>query len=409
MAAELDLFVRSGVSQVWVLDSTFNFPPERGKALLRLMAKKAPHLHFHLEAKADFLDEETVRLLSRVSCSVQIGLQSARPEVLRHIHRALDPELFRQKIRMLSAEGITFGLDLIHGLPGDDHQGFRHSLDFALELSPNHVDLFPLAVLPGTVLHRHRRQFAIEAQEGPPYEILKSATCSPTDLVRSRLLAAAADLFYNLGRAVGFFSALLRAAGQDAVFFLEGFALWALEQEGIAEEHFLNTEGWRTVEILKLQEGYVSRLLQAKGRRDLLPAALDLIRYHFHYAETLLGEDTVAALTKTRRGKNLWETPLRIAPSVRLVPFSYEILDFLEVGEVDLEQFASMFRPVGSVALFFRRNVEVFCESLEEDFLKLLQGCDGKKTPRDIFGGSIARQEGEEIVEFAVAEGFLLP
>ncbi|MDH3997865.1 MAG: cobalamin-dependent protein, partial [Desulfuromonadales bacterium] len=34
LEAELELFVENGVSQVWVLDATFNFPPKRGIELL---------------------------------------------------------------------------------------------------------------------------------------------------------------------------------------------------------------------------------------------------------------------------------------------------------------------------------------------------------------------------------------
>ncbi len=408
LEAELELFVRSQVSQIWILDPTFNFPPERGKELLRLLAARAPHIHIHLEAKADFLDRDAVRLLNRLHCSVQLGYQSGRPEVLRLLHRSHDPELFARKVHLLNAEGVTFGLDLIYGLPGDDYAGFCTSLDTALAFTPNSIDLFPLAVLPGTPLYRRSQEFGLRAQAVPPYQILESATYSAADLARSRRLAAAADLFYNIGRAVAVFPALLRATGRKPATFLEGFADWVTESAGIAEEKLLQPESWRPRDILPLQEGYTERLLRAAGRADLLPAASDLLRYHYHYAETLLGEETVPpgeALTR----RDLWDTPWRLAPQTRLVPFTYEVLDLQETGDVDLEELAAMFRPVGSVALFLRRGEQVFCESLEETFLRLLQGSDGQRTPREIFAGSVSRREGEEIVEFAVSEGFLLP
>jgi hypothetical protein len=94
---------------------------------------------------------------------------------------------------------------------------------------------------------------------------------------------------------------------------------------------------------------------------------------------------------------------------VRLVHFSYEILDLLEMEDSELEEVALLFRPVGSVAVFLRRGEEVLCESLEEDFLTLLSGCDGRRSPEEIFAGTVIRAEGEEIVRFALAEGFLLP
>ncbi len=409
LEAELALFVRAGVAQVWVLDSTFNFPPVRGKRLLRLIAERAPHIHFHFEAKADFLDRETARLLSRLSCSVQIGLQSARPEVLRNIHRTLDPAAFCSKVHLLSAEGVTFGLDVIYGLPGDDHQGFRQSLDTALAMAPNHLEMFPLAVLPGTPLHRQRQRFGLRAQDHPPYEIIESASYPAADLALSRRLAAAVDLFYNTGRAVGFFSALQKATGQSPVAFLEGFVEWALARPELEEKRFLNTEAWGPKEVLPLQEQYVTHLLRKQGREDLVACALDLMRYHYHHAEALLGPETLPAQPETLRNRDLWNIELKTSPSLQLVPFTYEILDLLEMGEVDLQQMASLFRPVGSVALFLRRGDQVYCESLEEGFLRLLNGCRKARTPKEIFGGSISAREGAEIVEFAVAEGFLVP
>ncbi len=79
------------------------------------------------------------------------------------------------------------------------------------------------------------------------------------------------------------------------------------------------------------------------------------------------------------------------------------------MGEAELEEIAGLFRPIGSVAVFLRRGDQVLCESLEEDFLKLLRGCNGQRSPAAIFAGAVTRVEGEEIVRFALAEGFLIP
>ncbi|MDO3377724.1 B12-binding domain-containing radical SAM protein [Geoalkalibacter halelectricus] len=409
LEAELELFVRSRVAQIWILDSTFNYPPERGKKLLRLLAAKAPHIHFHLEAKAEYLDRESAKLLGAISCSVQVGLQSAHPRVLKNIHRAADPEDFKSKIHLLAAEGVTYGLDLIYGLPGDSLAGFGASLDYALDLRPNHLDIFPLAVLPGTVLHRERERLGLQCGAEPPYEIIASPSFSGQDLQRARLLAAAADIFYNRGRAVGFFTPLCRGAGMSALGLLEEFLHWLQTEKRFDEAQLLATEQWQPRAIRDLHMEFTPHLLNKVGRSHLLPAARDLIRYHYHYAEALLGPETLPVESEQLRGRDLWTTPWRLNPAVRLVRFRYEIIDLLQVEEMDLEQFTNLFRPVGSAALFIRRGSEVYCESLEEDFAKLLHGSDGSHSPREIFAGSINRREGEEFVEFAVTEGILLP
>ena len=97
------------------------------------------------------------------------------------------------------------------------------------------------------------------------------------------------------------------------------------------------------------------------------------------------------------------------AEHCRLVPFAYEILDLLEMEDMQLDEIAQLFRPVGSVALFMRRGNEVFCESLSEEMQRLLKQSDGSRSPKEIFAGSLSMATGEELVQFAVSEGLLQP
>ncbi|MCP6657823.1 radical SAM protein, partial [Klebsiella pneumoniae] len=88
--AELDVIVRSGVPQVFVLDSTFNQDRERAKKVLKMIRARARHVHFHFEVRSEFIDREMAKLFAGITCSLQIGLQSADPKILRRIRRHLD-------------------------------------------------------------------------------------------------------------------------------------------------------------------------------------------------------------------------------------------------------------------------------------------------------------------------------
>ncbi|TYO96681.1 radical SAM superfamily enzyme YgiQ (UPF0313 family) [Geothermobacter ehrlichii] len=407
LEAELELFCEAGVGQVWILDSTFNHPPQRGKKLLQLLRDRAPGIHFHLEAKADFLDRETAALLAEIDCSVQVGLQSADPDVLRRVHRPFNPRVFVQAMNLLNSEQVTYGLDLIYGLPGDDFAGFCRSLDFALGFAPNHLDIFPLAILPGTDLASRAEREGIVWQQEPPYEIRATPQLPEEDLERCRELAAAVDLFYNTGRAVGLLPGLLQSLGVEAVDFFQDFTRWLKEEQGIFREALLDTESWTSPEVLAMQESYIQHLLMQRQRLDLLPAALDLLRYHFHHAETSLGPEVLPA-ESTPEPAEAWRRPWRLAAGARLIPFHYEIVDLLDMEGAELEEIAAMLRPVGSVALFIRRGSEVWCESLEEDFQRLLKGSDGIHSPETIFAGGIETEQGQEMLAFALAEGLLV-
>jgi radical SAM superfamily enzyme YgiQ (UPF0313 family) len=207
--AELRHFEACGVSQVFVLDPTFNFDTRQAKAILRLIIKEAAAIHFFFELRSEFIDAELAGLFAAIRCTLQIGLQSADDAVLRRISRSIDRDDFEAKVLLMHQAGATYGFDLIYGLPGDTLAGFRESLDFALSLAPNHLDIFPLSVLPGTRLHDTAPDFDLEYLREIPYTVLASPTFSAADMDAAARLAKAADLFYNQGKAVPWFALVL--------------------------------------------------------------------------------------------------------------------------------------------------------------------------------------------------------
>jgi len=403
---ELDLFVSAGVSQAWILDSTFNFPPERGTTLLELLLAKAPHVHFHIEARTEFLDHRTIHLLGQLSCSIQFGLQSLNPEALKIVHRHLDLNHLARQARLLESEHVIYGFDLIYGLPGDNYPLFRASLNTALGFSPNHIHIFPLSVLPGTRLQRQQERHGLIAQTEPPYEIISSSSWTPEDLQQSRLLAAATDLFYNTGRAVAYLPSLVKTLQNEPCELLEGFCRWAIDN-GHFNPDQPATDAATALDAYQLHQDYLSWRFKSAGKPQLLPALLDLLKYHYNYAETLLGDPVVPIGAEGLAGLDLWQTRWQTVPQIRLVSFTYEIIDLMEMEDFDLEEFVQLFRPVGSVALFLRKGDDVFCESLTEDFQNFLRACDGSRSPQQISEGFLPRSTTEELVSFAVAEGLL--
>jgi len=403
---ELKLFVAHGVSQVWVLDSTFNYPAKRGKKLLRLMIDHAPQLHFHLEAKAEFIDQETVTLLQQVCCSVQVGLQSARPQILKHINRSLDVQKFQQKVKLLSDGGITFGIDLIYGLPHDDYAGLRESIDFALECSPNHVEIFPLSLLPGTKLFEQRQQFGLHALLSPPYTVTHSHHLTPQQFQQCRMLAEACDLFYNTGRSMAYFLPLCRGCGLSAVELLERFGHWLAIRRGDDESETL----YSPLQVFELQQLFIQELFCQQQASELIPLAMDLIRFHTHWADTLLGEETLPCQICAKEKALLLEQKWCVSSSVRVESFNYDVDEVAMLADVDMIEFAEVEEQIGSTGLFLRRGEEVYCESIDDVFATLLKHSDGTSTAAAIlapFAMALTSEDFTELVYFAVSEGLL--
>jgi radical SAM superfamily enzyme YgiQ (UPF0313 family) len=317
---EIELFAKKNISQVFVLDPTYNASKERAIKMLKIIEKKAPGMFFYFEARAEFIDRELARAFAQIPCCLQIGLQSANPEVLKNVHRTLDKKKFEKNIGFLNEEGVTFGFDLIYGLPGDNFAGFCQSIDFALGLYPNNLELFCLSVLPGTDLHDAAKGFGLEWESQPPYHVLRTPQFGEKDLAKAEKLSLATNLFYTKGRAVAWFNSVLYVLKERPSEFLKSFVEFlnlGADLSSTAVPHFANahspTSGERqrrcsiagahfspefkqnlsstgsirdlsaeknSTQIEELQIAFIQKRFHEKHKERFLPAAEDLIRMH---------------------------------------------------------------------------------------------------------------------------------
>jgi hypothetical protein len=405
LEAELRHFAATGVSQVFVLDSTFNQDAGRAKAILRLIERIAPHIHFHFEVRSEFIDPEMAHLFARIVCSLQIGLQSADPKVLKGVGRGFDRDAFAARVALLNESGAVFGFDLMYGLPGDTLRGFADSLDFALGLYPNHLDIFPLAVLPGTALAGRAVALELHHLPEPPYTLISSPTFSAEDMAEVGRLAGACDIFYTRGKAVAWFNGVIAALGLRPSAFLGRFVEWLAKERGTAAGEADLDDG----EIWHLQRAFLTKAFSGKRMQRLLPLVLDLVDYHYHYAGAVQTPPPKPLSQRELKRLRLLEAPLERALSARLAVFRHEILDILEAGAPDVRSLADHLHPTGSWAVIYPARAGVRTESIDEPYFRLLEQLDGR-TPaaRIVSRLGIPVEDALAFLEFAVAEGIMV-
>lgn len=295
IAAELARIAKSGVERVFVLDPTFNVDKARALSLLRMIAKTAPGPHWHFEARAELLDAAQAKAFAGLGCSLQIGLQSAHREVLARVNRDLDRKDFARKLALLDEQGVAYGLDLIYGLPGDSLAGFRESLDFALSLGPNNLDIFPLAILPGTEVAERAPEWGYEHSADPPYTVRSQPGFGAADMEAAAALARACDVFYSRGRAVPWFGSVASALKERPSGLLAKFAEWAASRGGDAALGDLL--GAPHARIEEAQIAFVGAMLRERRMEKRLASAEDLIRFNGALSRALAeGEKTVLEL-----------------------------------------------------------------------------------------------------------------
>lgn len=278
---ELELFAQKKIAQVFVLDPTYNANKKHAIEILNLISKKTPNTFYYFEARAEFLDRELARSFTKIPCSLQIGLQSADENVLRLVNRPFNKKDFTKKIGILNSEGVVFGLDLIYGLPGDTLQGFKNSVDYAISLYPNNLEIFCLSVLPGTDLFDRAETLHLTFQKTPPYNVSQTDKFSVSDISTAKKIANSCSVFYNFGRAVPWFNTICKALKiKPTEFFLE-FEKFLNTKEKYAKNNFNNAEFnslcKNHFEVEKLQVEFVCDLLQKKALTYLLLVAKDII------------------------------------------------------------------------------------------------------------------------------------
>jgi hypothetical protein len=176
--------VERRIGQVYLLDPSLNVRPGLKRLLTeiaRLNASRA--VRFFSEIRAEAVDDDLADRFAAAGFDwFEIGLQTTNPRALGLMRRPTRLPQVLAGAQRLKARGITPSIDLILGLPGDDLAGFMRSVDWVAENDlQDDVQVFPLAVLPGTDFRRRRRELGLHAAPRPPYTVLRTGGFSPED------------------------------------------------------------------------------------------------------------------------------------------------------------------------------------------------------------------------------------
>jgi len=207
--SDLLLLMQRKVTQIKLVDRTFNYDARRADEIWRFILEHNRHSHFHFEISADLLNDASIDILKQVPASTfrfEIGVQSASADTLKKVNRTADLGRIFYVIRTLRAETkIELHLDLIAGLPGEDYTAFLGSLQAVADLRPHQIQVEPLKVLKGSPMREIAAREDYHFSESPPYTILRNPWLSYNDIGRIESIGRLLDLYYNNG---GFGTAL---------------------------------------------------------------------------------------------------------------------------------------------------------------------------------------------------------
>jgi hypothetical protein len=155
-----------------------------------------------------------------------------------------------------------------------------------------------------------------------------------------------------------------------------------------------------------MQQLFLKHLFNHKKVKRFLPLVLDLVNYHYLYAAVLLAPLQETSVND-RVPADSGDTRFRLAPSARIVDFTYLIEELLECGEPQILWMYEHLPQSGSQAVIYRNDGMVRTESLAAPYILLLEKIrDGVG---DYMSGiELTRDEANEFLVFALQEGIIV-
>lgn len=145
----------------WVELSFFggNFLGLAPEKIQRLLAAAAPWIAsgeingIRFSTRPDTIDSQRLALIRPYPVTtVELGVQSMDPYVLRRASRGHSPEDTVRAVSLLKAESCRIGLQMMTGLPGDDDATCIETARRIIALKPDMVRIYPTLVLSGSPL-----------------------------------------------------------------------------------------------------------------------------------------------------------------------------------------------------------------------------------------------------------------
>ena len=202
VCTELQIFIDRKVKQVKFVDRTFNCNKKFAMGIISFLINSDNGItNFHFEVAADLLDDEIMALLATARnglFQLEIGVQSTNLNTLNAIQRKTNSEWISYCVKKLKEKNnMHIHLDLIAGLPLEDLESFKKSLNDVHALEPHQLQLGFLKVLKGSGMENLCSKYGILSSPYPPYEVLKTACLPYNDVLTLKGVEEMVEIYYN--------------------------------------------------------------------------------------------------------------------------------------------------------------------------------------------------------------------
>jgi len=131
IVAEMKVIAERGARYVWFVDDNFRLGKSDLEAVCRRFIDEGLKLRWMTFVRASTLDKVDPELLRLAGCiEVQLGLESADPQVLKNMNKKASPALYDRVLKKLLKAEINCSCYFIFGFPGETEESAQRTRDF---------------------------------------------------------------------------------------------------------------------------------------------------------------------------------------------------------------------------------------------------------------------------------------
>lgn len=378
------LTAQTNLQRIWVLDSTFNFNPERAKKIIRLIKKyNKNNIQFVVETRAEFTDEEMAKLFNEANIGVDIGLQTIHKTTMKNINRITKMDTLQQKIFILNKNSVDYKIDLIAGLPGDNYETFKSGVDYLISQNTNALGLFTLSVLPGTPIFNHAEKFKIKFLRKAPYDILSNYTFSYDDLFRAKILIKSIKIFHR-PVLFGIIKKFIKTLDTLPSHFFESWFQWLNNKIRITQEDYITQDFDNLFPLRKkyfIFEKFFSDILSKYRKEEFILPLNDI--FTFFYLHEKISRIKKYGVKEPSHIKNNNILGLTVELNSIIRRFGYNFKGLLDEKQNEPFDFKLIKKEPWYVLILIKKgSVQSF--TISSQTYEILKSCNGKKNISDI-------------------------
>lgn len=155
LITEMKQVAARGGRYIWFVDDNFRLGKGDLEEVCHRMIQEDLGVKWMTFMRASTLDQVDIDLLRRAGCiEVQLGLESADRDVLRHMNKKATPELYDRVLGKVLSAGINCSCYLIFGFPGETEASAMRTIDFMKRHESPHAgaclswSIFPFVLAP---------------------------------------------------------------------------------------------------------------------------------------------------------------------------------------------------------------------------------------------------------------------